>query len=433
MTIRIRTVDYEDGGVALSGELAWDDAWKGPRPCVVIVHDAMKSLEHFEDGRAAALAGLGYAGFVLDVYGKGVHGRTFDESVALMMPFQNDRAALQRRLRAGLSAAAAEPEVDGKALAAIGYCFGGMCVLDLARANAPVRGVASFHGILTPPPAEAGLAAPDSAIAPRVLVLHGWDDPFVPAETVPAFAREMSERRADWQLVAYGGTVHGFTKPSANQPEIGALYDAKADRRSWQALTDFLGELFAEPYASIEPTIHSTDGPKTGAASGSASEKPGASAEEPRKLYFEDYTVGLEMKGGAYPVTEEEILEFGRRFDKQPIHNDKQAAAKSHFGGLVAPGCLTFAIRTALGNQMPDRPALVAGLGVEKMDLSKPVRPGDVLSLRMLVIDRRVSSKRPDRGIVTMEHSVLNQKGEAVLSMISRMMVEVREARTTDV
>lgn len=426
MTVRIRTVEYEEGGVALSGELAWDDAWTGPRPCVVIVHDAMKSLEHFEDGRAAALAGLGYAGFVLDVYGKGVHGRSFDESVALMTPFQNDRAALQRRLRAGLATAAAQPEVDGSALAAIGYCFGGLCVLDLARANAPVRGVASFHGILTPPPAEAGLTAPDRAIEPRVLVLHGWDDPFVPVETVPAFAREMSERRADWQLVAYGGTVHGFTKPSANQPEIGALYDAKADRRSWQALTDFLAELFAERFASIGTTTATTP-------SANPSSTPSANTPAPRKLYFEDYTVGLEMKGGAYPVTEAEILEFGRRFDKQPIHNDKQAAAKSHFGGLVAPGCLTFAIRTALGNQMPDRPALVAGLGVEKMDLSKPVRPGDVLSLRMLVVDRRISAKRPDRGIITMEHAVLNQQGEPVLSMISRMMVEVRDARTADV
>jgi acyl dehydratase len=150
------------------------------------------------------------------------------------------------------------------------------------------------------------------------------------------------------------------------------------------------------------------------------------SESEPKTLYFEDYAVGFEMKGGAYPVREEEILEFGRRFDKQPIHNDPEAAARSHFGGLVAPGCLTFCIRTALGNQMPFRPALVAGLGVEKMDLSKPVRAGDVLSLRMLVTDRRVSSSRPDRGIVTMDHAVLNQRGEVVLSMISRMMVELR-------
>ena len=148
--------------------------------------------------------------------------------------------------------------------------------------------------------------------------------------------------------------------------------------------------------------------------------------QEPKTLYFEDYSVGFEMKGGTYSVTEEEILEFGRRFDKQPIHNDPEAAARSHFGGLVAPGCLTFCIRTALGNQLPFRPALVAGLGVEKMDLSKPVRAGDVLSIRMLVTDRRASSSRPDRGIITMDHAVLNQRGETVLSMISRMLVELR-------
>ena len=153
------------------------------------------------------------------------------------------------------------------------------------------------------------------------------------------------------------------------------------------------------------------------------------SESETKTLYFEDYAVGFELKGGAYRVSEEEILEFGGRFDKQPIHNDPEAAARSHFGGLVAPGCLTFCIRTALGHQLPFRPALVAGLGVEKMDLSKPVRPGDVLSIRMLVTDRRVSSSRPDRGIVTMDQAVLNQEGEVVLSMISRMLIELRGDR----
>lgn len=165
----------------------------------------------------------------------------------------------------------------------------------------------------------------------------------------------------------------------------------------------------------------------TSRASTNPSASPTPNGGELRMLYYEDYTVGLALEGGAYPVTEEEILEFGRRFDAQPIHNDKTFAEKSHFGGLVAPGCLTFCIRTALGNQLPFRPALVAGLGVEKMDLAKPVRPGDVLSLRLVVTDRRLSSSRPDRGIITMEHTVLNQQGEAVLSMISRMMVHVRE------
>jgi dienelactone hydrolase len=250
MTVRMRTIDYHDEGTVLSGELAWDDARTGPRPAVVIVHDAMKSTGGFEEGRAATLAGQGYAGFVLDVYGKGVHGRDFDESIALMTPFQQDRAGLVRRLQAGLATAAAQPEVDEEQLAAIGYCFGGMCVLDLARANAPLRGVASFHGLLTPPPsaiestATNGSPFSSAPIEPRVLVLHGWDDPFVPEETVPAFAREMSARKADWQLIAYGNTVHGFANPSANMPAIGAMYDAKAERRSWQALTNFLGEIF---------------------------------------------------------------------------------------------------------------------------------------------------------------------------------------------
>lgn len=151
------------------------------------------------------------------------------------------------------------------------------------------------------------------------------------------------------------------------------------------------------------------------------------SDQTPRRLYFEDYEPGFEMHGGDYHVTEEEILEFGRRFDPQPIHNDKQAAAKSHFGGLVAPGCLTFAIRNALGNQLPGRPALVAGLGVERMDLTTPVRPDDRLSLRMSVLERRQSKSRPEAGIITMKHSVENQSGEVVLAMISRMMVELRD------
>lgn len=151
-----------------------------------------------------------------------------------------------------------------------------------------------------------------------------------------------------------------------------------------------------------------------------------AEEETPETLYYEDYAPGFEHSGGAYPVTEEEIIEFGRRFDAQPFHNDPEAAAKSHFGGLVAPGCLTFAIRTALANQLKGRPALVAGLGVERMDLPNPVRPGDVLSLRMTVVDRRQSKSNSARGIITMKHAVVNQKADVVLEMTSRMIVELR-------
>ena len=244
MTARIRSIDYDHEGHALGGQLAWNDEWKEPRPCVLIVHDAMKSTQGFEEERAVTLAGLGYAAFVVDVYGRGIHCTSPEESYSQMQPFQEDRNFLQRRLLASVAAAAALPEVDGDRLAAIGYCFGGMCVLDLARMNAPVRGVASFHGLLTPPGASDVLTEP---IEPKVLVLHGWDDPYVPPEMIEPFAWEMSERKADWQILAFGNTVHSFTNPNYSTPEEGVAYEPKAERRSWHALVGFLEELFPVP------------------------------------------------------------------------------------------------------------------------------------------------------------------------------------------
>ncbi len=152
-----------------------------------------------------------------------------------------------------------------------------------------------------------------------------------------------------------------------------------------------------------------------------------AVATDPDPLYFEDYTPDFHVEGGRYEVTEAEILEFGRRFDPQPFHVDPVAAKDGPFGGLVAPGCLTFAIRQALSNQLPVRPVLVAGLGLDTMDLPNPVRAGDVLSLEIEVHETRRSTSRPDRGIVATRQSVRNQKGEIVFVMIARMMVRVRD------
>jgi len=153
-----------------------------------------------------------------------------------------------------------------------------------------------------------------------------------------------------------------------------------------------------------------------------------APAANPDPLYFEDYSLDFEMSGGQYVISEEEILEFGRRFDPQPLHTDPIAAAAGPFGGLIAPGCLTFSIRTALYNQLPARPVLVAGLGLEKMDLATPVRPGDLLSIRISVLAARRSKSKPDTGIVTMNQAVENQRGEVVLSMTSKMIVRARSA-----
>lgn len=146
-----------------------------------------------------------------------------------------------------------------------------------------------------------------------------------------------------------------------------------------------------------------------------------------RILHFEDYAPGFEVAGGSYYVREEEILEFGRRFDPQPFHTDPVAARASHFGGLVAPGCLTFAIRSALVNQFAVRPALIAGLGVDRLDLEAPVRPGDRLTLRMRVRSRRRSASKPDRGIVELEYAIENQQRDVVLTMSARMLVALRD------
>ena len=151
-----------------------------------------------------------------------------------------------------------------------------------------------------------------------------------------------------------------------------------------------------------------------------------AVARDPRPLYFEDYTADFRIEGGRYHVTEAEILEFGRRFDPQPFHVDPVAAKDGPFGGLVAPGALTFAIRQALSNQLPVRPVLFAGLGLESMDLPHPVRPGDVLTLEITVHETRRSTSRPDTGIVATRQTVRNQDGEVVLTMLARMIVRAR-------
>ncbi|MCZ6828911.1 MAG: dienelactone hydrolase family protein, partial [Gammaproteobacteria bacterium] len=163
MTIRTRTVEYTHQDVVLEGYLAWDDAHSGPRPCVIISH-AFRGREAFECQRAEDLAALGYVGFALDLYGKGVLAETTEEASALMSGFMEDRPLLQSRLLAAVDVAREQPEVDAENLAAMGYCFGGLCVLDMARINAPLAGVVSFHGLLVGPGNTAG-----TRISPRVL------------------------------------------------------------------------------------------------------------------------------------------------------------------------------------------------------------------------------------------------------------------------
>ncbi len=238
MALRQRIVDYEDGATILEGRLAWDDAFEGPRPGVLVAH-AWGGRSGFEDGKADRLASLGYAAFAIDLYGKGVRGSAPETNAALMQPFLDDRAKLQKRLLISLDAVREQPEVDGDKLAAVGFCFGGLCVLDIARSGADIAGVVSFHGLFSPPGNTSG-----NKIRARILALHGWDDPMATPAAVNALATELSDLQADWQLHAYGNTMHAFSNPAAANPDMGTMYDPVADRRSWQAMSNFLSELF---------------------------------------------------------------------------------------------------------------------------------------------------------------------------------------------
>jgi dienelactone hydrolase len=183
----------------------------------------------------------GYVGFALDAYGKGIRGSLAGDNSALMNPLMADRALLRSRLLAGFETAKQHQAVDGTRIAAIGYCFGGLCVLDLARAVPQnLKGVVSFHGNYKPP--EIGK---QPRISAKILILHGWEDPINPPPDVLAIARELTNAEADWQLHAYGHAQHSFTFIGANFPERGIVYNAAADRRSWASMRAFLEEILA--------------------------------------------------------------------------------------------------------------------------------------------------------------------------------------------
>jgi dienelactone hydrolase len=234
-----REVPYKDGEADLIGFLAFDDA-KAKAPGVVIVPQWM-GLTEYEKGRARQLAELGYVAFCADIYGKGLQAKDAAEAGALAGKFKGDRALFRSRLNAGLRALrSSTPTVDPKRCAAIGYCFGGTGVLELARSGADVLGVVSFHGGLdSPSPADG------KNIKAKVLVLHGADDPFTPKPDIAAMEKELKDAGVDYQLVFYSGAVHAFTQPMAgNDPSKGAAYNEKADKRSWRAMLDFFGEIF---------------------------------------------------------------------------------------------------------------------------------------------------------------------------------------------
>jgi dienelactone hydrolase len=237
--IQTRTVEYKSGDTACEGFVAYDDAIKSERPAILVVHDFMGISDVTKDV-VTKLAKAGYIAMAADIYGKGVRPADRDAAGKLAGEYKGNRTLLRQRVMSGYDYLKAAPFVAKGKIAVTGYCFGGTTAIELARAGAPVAGVVSFHGGLdSPTPADG------KNIKGKMLILHGADDPFVKAPDIEAFKKELNDAKVDWQMVYYSGAVHAFTNPKAGDDNSkGVAYNANADRRSWQAMLDFLKEIF---------------------------------------------------------------------------------------------------------------------------------------------------------------------------------------------
>jgi dienelactone hydrolase len=237
--IKTQTIEYKDGNTTLLGFLAYDDKGPAKKPGVLVAHD-WSGIGEFACKKAENLAELGFVGFALDMFGNGMRGNTKEEKSALIRPFIQDRMLLQKRMLAAIDALKKIEQVKTSQMGAIGFCFGGLCVLDLARSGADVQGVVSFHGLLNAPENMT-----KRKIKSKVLALHGYDDPMVTPDAVMKFSDEMTEAKVDWQLNMYGNAMHAFTNPEAHDKSFGTVYNKEADARSWIAMKDFFREVFA--------------------------------------------------------------------------------------------------------------------------------------------------------------------------------------------
>ncbi|MFP4033119.1 MAG: dienelactone hydrolase family protein [Desulfococcaceae bacterium] len=236
--IRAETVPYKHGDATLQGYLAYDDAQTGKRPGVLVIHEWW-GLNDYAKSRARQLAELGYVAFAADMYGDGVTTADPKQAGEWSNKIKNG-PLIRERSNLALDALRNHERVDPDRIAAIGYCFGGTTVLELAYSGADIAGVVPFHGGLTIPKDE-------DAIRTKLLVLHGAADFFIEPKTIDKFQKELEEREADWQMIYHGGAVHAFTNPDADKAGIdGVAYDADADRRSWAQMRLFFDEIFAE-------------------------------------------------------------------------------------------------------------------------------------------------------------------------------------------
>ncbi len=232
-----KTIRYTEGDDTFDAVITLPSE-SGPRPAVIVCH-AWSGRDELVEEKAAKLAELGYVGAAIDLYGIGKRGTDMASSSALMTALVEEPARLRRRLTAAYEAVAALDDVDANRMAAIGYCFGGLCAILSARMGLGLRGIVSLHGLL-----KIGEQL-DNDVQAKILVLHGQDDPMAPPADIGAFAEEMKRINADWQLHAYPGVMHAFTNPKANDPGFGAVYNEDADHRSHSEMTRFLEEVLA--------------------------------------------------------------------------------------------------------------------------------------------------------------------------------------------
>jgi dienelactone hydrolase len=239
-------ISYDSHGKVLEGYLCHNEGITHKRPGIVIAH-AWYGLDDFAKAKAEQLARLGYVALAADIYGIGRTAETDEEADQLMAPLFLDRAVLQERIVAAYEQLKAHPLVDPKRVGAIGFCFGGLTVIELLRSGVDVAGVVSFHGVLGDHRGEQ--TAKTVPISPkasgRILLLHGHNDPLVTSQDIHRLQNELTASRIDWQMVIYGHTSHAFTNPWANNTAAGLVYQEAADRRSWQAMQAFFSELFS--------------------------------------------------------------------------------------------------------------------------------------------------------------------------------------------
>ena len=232
-----KLVNYHDKLIECEGYLSLPKSSQSV-PLVLVAH-TWKGRSEFEDNKAVALNNLGYAALSIDIFGGGINGNSVEENQALIEPFVKDRQLFRKRLISAVEFGKTIEGIDASKIALIGFCFGGLAAIELARSGYELSGCVSFHGLLNQSD------EPFQKVNTKLLVLHGDKDPMVSSEQILALQQEMTESDADWQFISYGNTYHAFTNPAANDIEMGTVYNHDSDIRSWTAMSNFLEEVFS--------------------------------------------------------------------------------------------------------------------------------------------------------------------------------------------